>query len=236
MLSREDTHHAWDVLRLRAGNLVTVVEPISQRAYEAIISRLAENLCAVKVLRPVPENTFRGRVSVALIALIKGERLELACEKCTELGVEHFVLFMAERSVVRFEESKVARKVERLQKIVEGAAKQSSKVQIPTLTIVGDLRSALQVLDKTLPTEAARLVFSLRADAAPINSLTPSPQAVHITVGPEGDFTPDEEKLLQEHRFQPVSLGPFVLRAETASIAGVAGINTLWGPREQPSR
>lgn len=143
-----------------------------------------------------------GPVAV-LVALSKGDKPETAVQKLTELGVSRLVPFVAERSVVKWDDGKSQRNVARLRKVAREAAMQSRQVRLP-------------VIDEVQPSLAAAIalvgdVVVAEPGGAPLDASTTA-----IAVGPEGGFTPTE---LAGRR--TVSLPGGVLRAETAAV--VAG-------------
>ena len=132
-------------------------------------------------------------------ALIKGGRPELVVQKLTELGVDHILPLAAERSVVRWDEAKVASQYERMVRVAREAGMQSRRARLPEVAPVAPVESLLNA-----------------AMAEPGGEVLDTDVDV-LLVGPEGGWTPEE---LRERR--RISLGSTILRAETAAI--VAGV------------
>jgi 16S rRNA (uracil1498-N3)-methyltransferase len=192
-LAADDRHHLERVLRLRPGDPVTVADGQGRWRpcrFGATVEPAGD---VVADPQPMPELTVA-------FALVKGERPELVVQKLTELGIDRIVAFRAGRSVVRWDETKAAKQVERLRRVAREAAMQCRRSRLPR---VDDLASFDEVL--ALPGAVA-------ADrgGAPLSLATPT-----VLIGPEGGWSPEERQ-----RFAAtVGLGAQVLRAETAALA-----------------
>lgn len=200
-LSEDDRRHLERVLRLRIGEHVTV----SDGAGHWRECRFAETLEPVGDIvadeRPSPS------ITVA-VALTKGERLDWAVQKLTELGVDSIVPFVAARSVVRWDAARRGHHVERLRRIARQAAMQSRRTWLP---VVEDLRSFADV---------AGLAGAALAEPG---GEPPSLDRPVVLVGPEGGWA-DEEASAPLPR---VVLGPTILRVETAAVAAGALLSAL---------
>ncbi len=154
-------------------------------------------------------------------ALVKGEKMDYIVQKCTELGVSTIVPFAAERSVVKVSEKKARDKTTRWQKIARGAAEQSHRDRIPEVRAVTVLESILvEETDLLLflwEQESNRGLKEVLREHVNINKIT-------LLVGPEGGFTEEEVELAVSRGAVSVSLGPRILRTETAAAAAVTMI------------
>ena len=195
VLEEDDRHHLERVLRLRAGDVVTVADGRGgwRRCTLGGGGRL--DPAGEVVHEPVPAPL----VTVAF-ALTKGERPELAVQKLTELGVDRIVPFPAARSVARWDADRAVRHVERLRRVAREAAVQSRRSRLPQVTDLGSLASLLGEPGAALADPAGG---------------PPSLALPTIVVGPEGGFTAEEQALARA----TVRLGTHVLRAETAAMA-----------------
>ncbi len=165
-----------------------------------------------------------------LLAVFKFDRLEWAIEKATELGVERIVPVIARRTEKHLAQAAAAR-VERWRRIAREAAQQSRRSD--TL----EIPDPMQVKDATREEpEAIRLLLSeserttMLRDALTtheINLATVESMRIRLAIGPEGGWTPEEERLFVTTGWTPVSLGPRILRAETAAIAAVSIVAAL---------
>ncbi len=153
-----------------------------------------------------------------LLAVFKFDRMEWAIEKATELGVERILPAIARRTEKHLAEAAVAR-VERWRRIAQEAAKQSRRADVPVVEALAPLKNAIGEARpglRLLLAENEKMVLLGDAFASVEGN------AVTLAVGPEGGWTSDEEQLFATAGWQPVSLGPRILRAETAAIAGLA--------------
>jgi 16S rRNA (uracil1498-N3)-methyltransferase len=202
-----DRHHLERVLRLRAGEVVTVSDGRGRwRACRFATGGQLEVDGAV-VVEPEP-----APVLTIGFALVKGERPEWVVQKLTEVGVDRIVPFVAERSVVRWDDAKAARNHERLVQVAREAAMQSRRVWLPSVEPV---------------TGFAELAAEPGVALAERGGDAPSLDRPAVLIGPEGGWSDAERSLARA----TVGLGTTVLRAETAAIAAAV---LLAAARERP--
>lgn len=203
-LPKEEQEKLHKVLRLPQGSEIAVLPNDG-----SLIRCEYRARQAVPVSVEWPQTEPSLKVTVAQ-AFPKGDRLETVIRMCTELGVSGFVLFPAERSVVRWDEKKVADKLRRYEAIAREAAEQSYRSRMPTIQV----RSALADVLKSAP-EA--VVLSEKEGLE--RKLTRQESEMTIVVGPEGGWAPREMSLIGD---RGVTLGPLVLRTDTAAPAAAA--------------
>lgn len=220
-LSGEEAHHALRVLRLRPGDPVAVLDD-SGFEYAGAIAALQEgqgrDRLTVRIVGATARHS-RGEpgVHVTLIqALPKGDKMDVIVQKGTETGVSRFVPVVSERVVVEYTGEKSERRRARWQRIAHEAAKQSRRGRRPVVEGVVDLLEAVEASAK----EAALFVL-WEGSTAPIKSalqqLAGSERSrVSLVVGPEGGFSEREAHEMERRGGRLVSLGPRILRTETA--------------------
>lgn len=191
-LADDDRHHVERVLRLRRGDRLTVGDGRGGWCP----CRLGDEPEAVGEIRQVPRPQPDLTVG---FALIKGGRPELVVQKLTELGIDRMVVFGAARSVVRWNDDKSSRQLDRLHRVAREAVMQSRQPWLPAVEIVADFAAAA--------TPGAAMAH--RGGAPPTADTT------HILIGPEGGWA-DEERT---SGLPAIDLGAGVLRAETAAVA-----------------
>jgi 16S rRNA (uracil1498-N3)-methyltransferase len=162
-----------------------------------------------------------------LLSVFKFDRMEWILEKATELGAARFVPVIARRSEKHLAQAASAR-LERWRRIVHEAAKQSRRSSVPVIEDVAPLKRGLEASGTGLRFVLAEQERSTSLYAALQNSSLENPD-VHLAVGPEGGWTREEEELFPASGWQPVSLGPRILRAETAGIAAMAIVAAMIG-------
>ncbi|HXF50459.1 MAG TPA: 16S rRNA (uracil(1498)-N(3))-methyltransferase [Dehalococcoidia bacterium] len=215
------------VLRLRPGERLALFDGSGTEAV-AELARVAPARVEAVVLSVQP-GLPEPPVRITLCqSVVKGERFEWALEKGTEIGVARFVPLVARRNVVRPGEGA---KLERWRRIVIEAAEQCGRSAVPEVTAPASLDDVLESLDgpAIVPYEGERetgIAAALRAMGRP--------RALTILIGPEGGFTPDEIERAMSRGARPVSLGPRILRSETAGIVAAALALAVLGGLEPP--
>jgi 16S rRNA (uracil1498-N3)-methyltransferase len=208
----DDGHHLQRARRVRPGETVTAADGYGRWR----VFNVAEAAPGVVVLHATSALAHEPRLTPTLTvacSLTKGEKPELAVQKLTELGVDRIVVVEAARSVVRWDDAKVATAMERLQRVAREAAAQSRRARIP---VVDGPVAPIELL-------AHRGLVVAALDGVPADAL-PHPEGGEwmIAVGPEGGF--DAAELAAFGAVPRLAIGPFVLRAETAAIAAGAAL------------
>jgi len=157
--------------------------------------------------------------------LPKGDKLELILQKGTELGINRFCLTPMERSVGQLKANRRERRLERWQKIIQEAARQSCQYYLPELTADTELSESLAHVDADLK------LLLWEESARPLNEVLPqqAPERIAVVVGPEGGISQKEASLAEACGYQAVSLGPRILRTETAGLAIMTILQYLYG-------
>lgn len=219
-------HQVRDVLHLAIGEQLVLLD---NSGSEVVATVLRSNRTGVEV-QCVERHPGKRESSVRIIlcqGLLKSARFEWILEKGTELGVAVFVPTLCRRSLSGLEEAGPA-KIARWQRIIQEAAEQCDRSRLPELQSIRSLAHVLNdISDGTLalmPWEEEQ-GLSLR-DALNVyqRSASPSPTTVVLFIGPEGGLTAEEVALAQQHGVQSVTLGPRILRAETAALVTVANV------------
>lgn len=227
VISGETGRHIATVLRLKAGDTILLADGHGREAAARITSLDKEGV-TVEIAPPCCTAPEDGSIRITLYqGLPKGEKLDLILQKCTELGVARIVPFMAERSVARLAGEKLDKRVQRWERIVREACRQSERRTIPTIGFAENLRTALQSDSSDLrlllwegeQQQGLRAVLERSEKAA----------AVAVIVGPEGGLTKAEAAEAVAAGFTPVTLGSRILRTETAGPAVLAILQYVLG-------
>ena len=224
-LGPEESHHAIHVLRLRSGDSAAVFDGRGTEVRVRLTSTEPERVSFETLsTAKTPPPTCRIRFGQALI---KPAAMELLVQKLTELGVSEIWPIASERSVSKPEGEK--RISSRWQSIALAACKQSGQNWLPKIPETAPLDTFLAAPNPAPP--ISRIIGSLQPEARPLSKLVAEAKqqaavsSMDVLIGPEGDFTPSEMGRARASGFRPASLGPLVLRSETASIFVAAALH-----------
>ncbi|MCO6432121.1 MAG: 16S rRNA (uracil(1498)-N(3))-methyltransferase [Deltaproteobacteria bacterium] len=229
-LADEDSHHLRDVLRARIGEELIAVDRASGTPHIAVITSLKPEV-RLRIVKPLPTRSWASKVNILASALLKGDRSELVCEKSCELGVAKLIFWQPDHGVVKLSERNIDSKLRRMRSIVQSAARQSFNVFPPAISIVKSTDELMNAMTAESNSSDQTFFCSLSPDAETLKPTSYS--TVNLVIGPEGDFSNTEEQSFRAARWKPLSLGPMILRAETAAIAAIAAANAVLGFREK---
>jgi len=194
------------------------------KAYPALPEVLEKRRASVRILREEATDN-ESPLNITLVqAVSAAERMDFTLQKSVELGVAEIRPAISERCVVRLSGERAEKRVARWQEIVVSACEQSGRNIVPKVLPLTTYAQALQ----QLPQETTKLLMSLNR-AQKLSDIQPQSGKVVFMVGPEGGWTEKEEQQAFDAGFQSVTFGKRVLRTETASLAAIAAMQTLWG-------
>ena len=194
------------------------------KSYPALPKVLEKRRASVRILREESTDN-ESPLNITLVqAVSTAERMDFTLQKSVELGVAEIRPVISERCVVRLSGERAEKRVARWQEIVVSACEQSGRNIVPKVLPLTTYAQALQ----QLPQETTKLLMSLNR-AQKLSDVRPQSGKVVFMVGPEGGWTEKEEQQAFDAGFQSVTLGKRVLRTETASLAAIAAMQTLWG-------
>ena len=211
------------VLRLQPGAALTLFDG-SGAEWAAEVVRMARSVVVVRVgARREVDRELPLSVTLAL-GVPTNERMDAVVEKATELGVASIQPLLCERSVLRLAGERADKRREHWQSVAIAACEQSGRNKVPVIEPIRPLAAWLASLGTSTPDETRWLLST--SQAPPLQSRAPG-RIVTALSGPEGGLSSAEEGAAQQHGFDPVSLGPRVLRADTAPLALLAhlGLN-----------
>lgn len=211
------------VLRLRPGHELMIFDGTGT-SYRAVLVALERRRGTVRLEAPVTEDAESPLRTTLVQGISKGDRMDWTIQKAVELGVQAIVPVITARSVVNTDPGRLRKKLGHWHGVAVSACEQCGRNVIPELReprVLGECWAALP--------EGPRLFLDPEGGER-IRSLQP-PEAAACTllVGPEGGLNGDEVAAARDHGFQPLRMGPRVLRTETAGVVGLTALQTLWG-------
>ena len=213
--------HLVQVLRMEAGEHLTVFNGEGGE-YGATLSTVSRKGAMLLIGAHDPV-TREAPLAITIAQCVsKGDRMDYALQKSTELGAAAFVPVLSSRGVVKMDGDRWEKKVEHWQGVAVGAAEQSGRTRVPPVALpIG--------FDKFVvaPCEGLKLILAPGGSVA--LAALPSTQSITALIGPEGGFSELELDIADRHGWQRVGLGPRILRTETAPVALLAGLMTLHG-------
>jgi len=220
VLRDSEVHHARDVLRLEPGERVVV---FNGRGHEvtAEIKKVTREEIQLRKLHEARVPPLPCQIALAQ-AIPKGRNMDLIVQKAVELGAAEIAPIVSDRTIVHLENKEAARKQAKWQQVAIEAAKQCGQNWLPT---VRKPRKLADFFDAGASLQL-RLIGSLQSDATHLKTVLAEyerehqarPTSVLMCIGPEGDFTPAELNLARSYGCRPITLGPIILRVETAAI------------------
>ncbi len=223
-LPPEAAHHASRVLRLREGDAVQVFDGLGD-ASDATIASISGKRVLLGDLRACVRQAVPALPIVLAQAMSSSEKMDWVVQKATELGAAEIVPVQTQRSIARLTGERAEKRVEHWRNVAVSACEQSGRNVLPRLHAPQELASWLQEMRGQAGSKYILLpdgAGSLKDQARPEGPVT-------LLIGPEGGFTREEADMARQAGFVPILLGPRVLRTETAALAGIAALQTLWG-------
>lgn len=213
----DDVHHIVNVMRAKEGEEILVSDGAGVSARARLVSFSAKEVKAQVIEFLAEQSELPIRVTIGQ-GLPKGEKMEWILQKGTELGAYSFLPFSSERTIVKLDAKKEAKKLERWRKIVKEAAEQSHRAVLPQLLAPVSFREALQAGEAQGYTKCA-IAYEKEGGTTMHQVLENMAEGdtLLVLIGPEGGFSAEEVALAETKGFLSVSLGPRILRTETAS-------------------
>jgi 16S rRNA (uracil1498-N3)-methyltransferase len=219
-LSGAEAHHCRNVLRLESGDKVVVFDGRGRELTAEITSADSSNM-RLRKIHEARTPPLRCQITLGQ-AIPKGKNMDLIVQKAVEIGAAEIAPIISDRTVIRLDEESAASKQAKWQTVAIEAAKQCGQNWLPQVHIPQTMSQFFQHPRRF----DLQLIGSLQSDAVHLKKILAEhsaqhgdrPSSVLMLVGPEGDFTPAEISLARSHGCRPITLGPIVLRVETASI------------------
>jgi 16S rRNA (uracil1498-N3)-methyltransferase len=215
-----EAHHARDVLRMERGDRAVVFNGRGREITAEVVD-LAKNEVCLRKLQESETAQLRCRITLGQ-AIPKGKNMDLIVQKATEIGAAKIAPLISERTIVDLHANEAEQKRQKWQQVAIEAAKQCGQNWLPQVNVPQKLKDFFSQTGNF----DLRLIGSLQPDAVHLKKILSDyveqhcdrPKSILMMVGPEGDFTPAELALAKTHGCLPITLGPIILRVETAAI------------------
>ena len=212
----QSVNHIKNVLRMKTGEKICLCCQEKEKEYTCSILSLSNEEILAAIEDIDGENRELPCEIVLYQGLPKGDKMELIIQKAVELGAKRIVPVSMKRCVMKLDEKKAKKKIDRWNMIAESAAKQSKRNRIPEVSSVLTLRQALEEADHLdailIPYEDAKGMTHTRSVLQDMKGK----QSIGIFIGPEGGFEESEVEAVKEHGGHVITLGHRILRTETA--------------------
>lgn len=223
-LPPEAAHHASRVLRLREGDRVELFDG-QGNARRGVIAEIAGKRVSVSELAASDADRESPLRTVLAQAMASSEKMDWVIQKAVELGATEIQPLDTERSVARLSAERAAKRMEHWRSVAISACEQCGRNLLPEIHAPLDIMAWLRRIQ-----DAPESKFILLPQGAASLHAQPKPQhGVVLLIGAEGGFAPAESETALHCGFVPIRMGARVLRTETAAVAGLAALQTLWG-------
>jgi 16S rRNA (uracil1498-N3)-methyltransferase len=222
VLPEAAARHAVTVLRLQPGDTLNLFNGAGGE-YSASLVAVNKREARVRLTEfRAAERESPLAITLAL-GISAGERMDYSLQKATELGVTAIQPLATERSLVKLAGERADKRLQHWQHVVIAACEQCGRNRVPAVAPVQRLFAYLAAVDRN------KRLLMLSPDAATALKRVPPSTEVVLLIGAEGGLAPSESEAAEASGFEPVSLGPRVLRTETAPVAALAVLQSLWG-------
>ena len=228
-LSVENKHHAARVLRLKEGDAITLFNGHGCE-FSAHIEKISKSSTTV-LIDAYHDMDCESPLNITLAqAICVNEKMDWIIQKAVELGVTCIQPVSTVRSIVHLSDERSSKRLQHWQKIIISACEQCGRNHLPQILPLISLPEWLSQKKTTQSSHDLNLMLSTTA-AESLRNIPQPPVSAHLTlvIGPEGGFTQDEEVAILHTGFIPVRLGKRILRTESAALAAISALQTLWG-------
>lgn len=220
-LSDAVVQHVCRALRMRAGDELILFNGDGLE-YKAQLETVEKRRASARIIQQ-DDRRIESPLDIRIgQSLSRGERMDYAVQKATEMGMQQMFPLFSERCEVKLSTDRQDKRIRHWQQVAISACEQSGRCKVPTI-------SAPQTLEQWVKQEDAELKLVLHHHTATPLAEMAAPESIALLIGPEGGLTEQEVELARDHGFQPVAFGPRVMRTETAPVAALALLQYLWG-------
>jgi 16S rRNA (uracil1498-N3)-methyltransferase len=223
-LDKDRARYLGRVLRLRSGDALSVFNG-EDGEFHATLTEITRDSGVIHVANSIQTST-ESPLKVHLVqGISRGERMDFIVQKATELGVKRISPVLTEYGMVKLKGDRAAKRRDHWQSVAESACEQSGRIRPPRIDEIVTLNSWFG----NRPREPGTDLVLQPGAANSLVTIPPPSTKLCLLIGPEGGFSDSEYEDVQVAGFQTVSLGPRILRTETAAVAAISIAQSLWG-------
>ena len=220
-LDDDSGHYVRTVLRLKKDDGIILFNGKGGE-YASVLSEINRKSVLVNV-KSWSGRSVESSLHITLgLGISRGDRMDWSVQKAVELGVNRITPIITERCVVQLKGEKKPQRLQHWQKIVQHAAEQSGRTELPEMTEIAGLQNWVS------NQHGLKMFLDPYADLS-LAQLQPDGMEITLLTGPEGGFTDQERSIAKAAGFIPVRLGSRILRTETAALAALSAVQMLWG-------
>lgn len=220
-LNEESAHYVRTVLRLKKDQPIALFND-SGNEFNCYLELVSRQRVSVKIIEEIKKN-HESLLQINLgLGISRGDRMDWAIQKSVELGVNQLAPLFTERCVVKLTDEKKRQRFQHWKNIIQHAAEQCNRTLLPAM-------DAIEEFQQWIDHQNGLKIFLDPYAEKTLKSFTEKPNRVTILSGPEGGFSDRERDLAVKAGFIPVKLGKRILRTETAALASLSAMQTLWG-------
>ena len=222
LLSEDAAHHVSKVLRMEVDQFLHLFDGRGGY-FDATVTRINKRSVEVVTGNHHPDECESPLIITLVQGVSRGERMDYTLQKAVELGVQHIVPVLCQFTNVKLDAGKKHKRHEHWWKIIINACEQCGRNRLPSLALT-------QELDEWLEIDANRLKLILHPGTSmQLSRLKSTQDRITLLAGPEGGFSDTEVALAEKHGYQTITLGPRILRTETAALAAITACQVMWG-------
>jgi len=223
-LPQDAAHHASRVLRLKESDKVEIFDGLGNERH-GVISKISGKRVIVNNIGEIDVNRESSLHIMLAQSLLSSEKMDWVIQKATELGVTEIQPLATERSVAKLSPERTTKRIEHWQQVAISACEQCGRNVLPQIHVPLDIMLWLQQMRESPITK----LILLPEGAASLPSQIKPQNKIALLIGAEGGFSQAESNAAQQCGFTSIHMGARVLRTETAAVAGLAALQTLWG-------
>ena len=220
-LKKDDIRHIKTVMRMKDNDNIEVV--YNKNVYLCCLENVKE-IVKIKIKKELKIEGKNTPEITIIIPLLKENKLDLILQKSTEMGIDKIILIPMERSIIRLEDKKVDKKIDRWNRICKEASEQSMRTTIPQIKLINSLKEVSNLDGLNLVCSTVEKKNNIKKELLSLKK-NRNYDKINLLIGPEGGISPSEEEFLVSSGYKRVTLGNYIMRVETVPMFLMSIIN-----------